>query len=183
MKITAGNPLERGKDIAITNSKEYITKLLQEEFNGYVCIMIKGIHGLQEGVILIHNGKIVAASYDYFYYMRQYTAEPALERTLNAMMAKTGVLDTFSLSSYQVQLVLTLNEEAGLKKPVDAGSLKMPEKYSEEYEKALIQKREEQKKGEIAKKLGLGEFLTGMTKEDLLKIASEEDDQAKRMIK
>jgi len=185
MKITAGNPLERGKDISLTNARDYLLKLLTENFNGYVCATIKAKRGIEEGVILFHNGRIVASSYAYFKYLREYQAEPAMERFLNAMMAKTGVIDSFSLSSYQVQLVMTLNEEASLKNPIDSETLQLPNSYTTKYEDELAKKvvAETGKQTQIMKNLGLTGYLTGVTKEEIMKAAKEEDQRIERMIK
>ena len=186
MRITAGNPLERGKDLSLTNANEYVSKLGQEKFNGYICVTIKGKRGIEEGVLLFHDGRIIASSYDYFYYKRTYQGETALERTANALASKLGIIDVFSLSSYQVQLVMTLNEEASLKKPLEPQNLKIPDAYSTKYEDTLsvsVQQGQEQKTN-LAKKLGLtSDFLKGMTREDILQLAKEEDEKVEKMVK
>ena len=99
MNVAAGNPVERGKYLEQINPKQYVSKLIDEQFNGYLCVAIHGAKGLEEGILFFHSGSIVSSNYEYFKFNKTYLAEEAAERSLNALLAKTGVIDLYSLSS------------------------------------------------------------------------------------
>ncbi len=155
MKLPAGNPIERGKTLKELNAEEHLKKLSEEQFTGYLCVTIHGKKGIEEGILLYHKGKIVASSYEYFYYDRTFKAEEALKRTLNALKANFGVVDYFSLSPSQVQLALTLNDEFNLEKALEFEEINLPKVFSQEFEEKIAEEQGELSKEEFFKKLGL----------------------------
>lgn len=178
MNITAGNPIERAKSLKDTHPKEYLQKLIKQAFSGYVCVCIHGKMGLEEGVMVFHDGWVVSSSYEYFYYNKEYKSTEALERCLNSLLAQVGVIDTFSLSAYQVQLILTLNEESNLPDKIGAENFTLPVNFSFKYEDELRKEmpdEEEITKEEMLKRLGITR-LAGekTTRGELLKKAKEE---------
>lgn len=178
MNIAAGTPLERGKDLRDINPKSYLEKMISEKFNGYISIAIKGKNGFEEGTVVFHNGDLVSSDYDYYKFNKNFKSGEGLERSLNAMHSKEGILDSFSLSSYQVQLVLTLNEEANLKEKVTNDNLKVPDSFSFKYEEELEKElpKEEMSKEQLFNKLGLSDKAgEKTTKEVLIEKAKEED--------
>lgn len=185
MNIAAGNPIERGKYLEQLNPKEYVSKLLDEKFNGYLCVSIHGLRGIEEGVIFFHSGSIVSSNYEYYKFNKAYLGEQALERSLNALLAKTGVVDLYSLSSYQVQLVLTLNEENNLKQKQAKTEIVFPTSFNEAYEKQLIvESGEELSKEELLKKFGLKKTAgKDDTQNQLMNKAREETTQIEKTIK
>ena len=185
MNIAAGSPGERGKYLEQMNPKEYINKLLSEEFNGYLCVTTHGERGIEEGIIFFHTGGIVSSNYEYYKFNKQFLAEDALQRSLNALLAKKGVVDLYSLSSYQVQLVLTLNEENNLKEKVTKKELKFPNSFSDKFEKELItESGEEVPREELLKKFGLTKSIAkDNTRNQLMKKAEAENDQVEETMK
>ena len=177
MNIAAGLPQERGKPLSDMDPKGYISKSMAEKFNGYFSIAIKGKHGLEEGTLVMHNGDIVSSDYEYYRFNKSFKAEDGFERCLNALYAKSGILDSFSLTSYQVQLVLTLNEEANLREKVTRETLKFPDSFSYSFEESLSAglPSGELSRIQLFKKLGLAQDTGGRTtKEALLRKAKSE---------
>jgi hypothetical protein len=178
MNITAGTPVERGKYLEELNPKEYMLKLLKEGFSGYVCVTIHGKLGLEEGNIIMHNGNIVSSDYQYFYFDHEYKAKEALERSLNAFLAPIGVVDVYSLSANQVQLVMTLNEEHNLQVPVSPDLLNIPAAFSYSYEEQLrstVPEEEDLSKEEILKRLGITRYTGSKTTRAELQKMSKQD--------
>ena len=161
MNLTAGNPIERGKDTNTLNTKKYLEKLTQEKFNGYICITNQGQYGIEEGTIILNNAQIVASEYQYYYFNKTHKAQPALERTLNALTNPKGIIDTYSLTSYQIQLVLTLNDENTIKPHQNLQETKLPPKHSNQYENQELQTQQKKTKTpkttreQLLKKFGL----------------------------
>ena len=153
MNIAAGKPVERGRRLTEINVDSYVKKLMSEAFNGYVCIATHGKTGLEEGVLVLHNGQIASSDYDYYAFNKNYTAEEGLARTLNALKAEKGILDSFALSSYQVQLILTLNEECTLKQRVDASTFQIPSVFSNTFEDKLLGEQQAQVEKQVETKV------------------------------
>ncbi len=184
MKLSAGSPVETGKELASIVPAQYVKKLMDESFNGYFCITIHGKQGLEEGIVVFSNGKIVSSNYDYYKFNKSFLAEEALERSLNALNAKIGVIDLFSLNSYQVQLILTLNEENNLKQAVDKENLKILNYFKEDYEKQLAEESGEGiQKEDLFKKFGLTKTIAkDSSMAQLLNKAKSENDEIKKTL-
>src|SRR3989344_7385300 len=132
MNIAVGTPVERGKNTGEFDSYSFLMKLVAERFNGYACVTIAGKTGFEEGVLLFHDGIIAASDFEYYRYNVRFAGDRGLERCYNAFLARNGVLDLFALTTYQVQLVLTLNEDAILSQPVDGSKrvIELPSAFS-----------------------------------------------------
>ncbi len=188
MNITSGTPMEKGTSLGDIRPKEYMARLMEEKFNGYACITIRGKTGIEEGVIIFHNGSIVSCDYEYYKYNARFVAEEALARNLNAFIASKGVLDSFSLSSYQIQLVMTLNEDCNLKTDITSPSmLQFPEAFSYSFEESLVGPAKEPEKGAernvLLKRYGLSRMLgPNVTRSILMESADEENKRIDKMI-
>ena len=176
MNIAVGNAVEMGKILGTFDVKSYLIRLMDEKFNGYVCITALGKTGLEEGLLIFHNGLIASSDYEYYKYNKRFKAEEGLKRTLNAFYAKNGVVDSFSLSVYQVQLILTLNEECNLHEKIGKENLKLPESFSFSFEEELMEKKEEVVSKEVLlKKYGLARlFAPGATRKELIESMKKE---------
>jgi hypothetical protein len=188
MNITSGTPVQKGVSLSDIHAKDYVGKLIEEKFNGYTCITIKGKTGIEEGIVIFHNGNIVASDYEYYRYNKRYVAEDGLERVVNALLAARGIIDTFSLSSYQVQLIMTLNEDANMKNEImSVSSLQFPSAFDYKYEDELAGRGEpEEKQSEreaLLKKYGLSKLMgPKMTRAVLLEGAEDEGDRISKML-
>jgi len=188
MNIASGTPVQKGVTLSDVNPKEHVVKLMREKFNGYTCVTIKGKNGVEEGVLVFHDGNIVSSDYEYYRYNKRYTAEEGLIRTLNAFLASKGVVDSFSLSPYQVQLIMTLNDDCNLKNEImSASSLPFPNAFSYSYEDALMETKRETKeyaKDVLLKKYGLSRMVgPKVTRAVLLESADDENKRIDKMVK
>lgn len=156
MNVPTGEPIERGRKVTKINSRDYVKSLMEKEFTGYSAITIHGETGLEEGIVIYQNGEIVASDYSYFRYNKQYRAKEGLDRAFNALNSRSGVLDTYKLSSHQLQLVITLNDECTLGEPINQENLDIPSMFRREYEEQLIEEEtEEMTREQLMKKYGL----------------------------
>jgi len=188
MNIASGTPVQKGVALSDVNPKEHVVKLMREKFNGYTCVTIKGKNGVEEGVLVFHDGNIVSSDYEYYRYNKRYTAEEGLIRTLNAFLASRGVVDSFSLSPYQVQLIMTLNDDCNLKNEImSASSIPFPNAFSYSYEDALMETKRETKeyaKDVLLKKYGLSRMVgPKVTRAVLLESADDENKRIDKMVK
>jgi len=112
LNLPYGTPIKSGIDVASVDFLALLKELLAKSFNGYLCMTIKGLGGIEEGIILFDNGKVVASFYEYFKYAKTMFGDQAFVRVMNASVAKEGVIDLYQLSNEQVQLILAFNEQA-----------------------------------------------------------------------
>lgn len=112
MNLPSGAAVKTGLDLATVDFFALLRELQLKAFNGYLVVGVPGREGLEEGTLLFDTGKVVASIYEYLAFQRNYYGAEALERTLNAALAKQGVIDVFQLTPEQVQLVLAFNEQA-----------------------------------------------------------------------
>lgn len=156
MNVPTGEPVERGREVQKIQPKEYITNLMDKDFTGYTAVTIHGETGLEEGIAAYKNGEIVSSSYMYFRYNEHYRAEDGMKRFINALNSRNGIIDTYKLSSHQIQLVLTLNEECALEEPVNKEGLEVPAQFNTGYEEKLIKEEtRELTREQLMKKYGL----------------------------
>jgi len=161
MKVPTGEPVERGRKVQKISPKHTIQTLIENDFTGYNTITIHGETGLEEGVIVYKDGYIIGAEYIYFKYNKTYIAEEGLERALNALNSKNGIMDTYKLSSHQLQLAKTMNEENMLQEPIGKEELEVPTTFNKEYEEQLMKKEtKELTQSELLKKYGLTQLET-----------------------
>ncbi len=161
MNLPHGAPVKRAVDISVINFGALIKELKKKVFNGYLCEMVMGVGGIEEGVLLFDNGKIVAAWYDYLKYGKTIEGEGAIKRILNASAAKSGVLDIYQLTNDQVQLILAFNEKAIVVPDENSIINSKIEKFSEFYEnqiKEMIKSSEKESETEVLKKYKLGDI-------------------------
>ncbi|MBR9707521.1 MAG: DUF2226 domain-containing protein, partial [Candidatus Diapherotrites archaeon] len=116
INLPAGKPVERGISIKDTDLKATFDNLSGASLNGYLCLMIDGVDGLEEGVAVFKEGHPVAAAYEYLKHDQLILAEEAMTRLFNAAHAGLGVLDVYSLTKEQADLVLAFNGKAAFKK-------------------------------------------------------------------
>ncbi len=143
MRISAGKVIDKGKATEEINAKEYILNLMNASFNGYITVTAEGNYGLEEGIIVFSEGKIVASSYNYFTFEKEFRAEEALKRSLNAFLNPRAIIDSYALESYQVQLFMTLNDDYLLKEGVGPENLTVPNSFSRDFENEVLHSSKE----------------------------------------
>ncbi len=185
MNIPTGSPVERGREVPKINPRKYMHQLMDQGFRGYNSITIHGETGLEEGTIIYRNGEIISGDYVYFRYNKQYQAEEGIKRALNALRSRNGVIDTYSLTSHQVELILTLNEDCTLREPISKDKLQLPSHFTRDYEEKLIKKKtQELSRDELLRKYGLTALQTSRdTGGQLIQKAREERRSLEKFLK
>lgn len=112
MNLPSGSVVKTDIDVASVDFLGLLKELKNKVFNGYLCITVKGKTGIEEGVVVLDNGKVEAVAYDYLAFVKGLIGSGALARVMNASSAKIGVIDIFQLTNEQVQLIIAFNEQA-----------------------------------------------------------------------
>ncbi|MFH1750659.1 MAG: DUF2226 domain-containing protein [Candidatus Micrarchaeota archaeon] len=157
MNLPPGIPVKTGIDIATIDFAALLRELKEKTFNGYLALTIQGGSGIEEGIVVFDNGKIVASFYEYFKFNKQLFGDLAFQRIVNSAAAIYGVSDIFQLTNDQVQLILAFNEQA-ICLPSDADVKKLhTDKFSTLFEEQIQEGVATGTKTELLKKFKLGD--------------------------
>jgi len=184
MAIAVGKPLELGVDLAKVNSKSLIIGMTKPEFNGFACITISGKTGTEEGLLFFKKGGVIISNYEYFNYGDKFTKNEGLKRCLNALIAKKGIVDKFSVSEEQAKMIQTLKEDEVFE---DSVKVQLPAKFSFEYEEEVMNKHIKEKgvsREDILRRFGITSLrIYESSKEGLMLKAKQEDKDVEKMVK
>jgi hypothetical protein len=182
--IAVGKPEELGTKLASIQPKSYVTKLMGNDFSGYLCYAVSGKTGIEEALVFFNKGKLRIANYAYFKYNTQFTKKEGQQRCMNAFAAKSGVLDRFSVTEDQAKLIMTLKEEEVFK---DDMKIEIPKQFSHKFEDELIEKHVKEKKvsrEDILRRFGITSLRsTEASKEELMIKAKGEDVDIQKLVK
>ncbi len=160
MNIPIGEVVEQHKSFSEIQPFKRLEKLLDSDFNGYFVAAIEGISGLEEGLLLIKEKKIVGAVFVSLRINKQVYGPLALRLVFNLLNSKKGVFDLNKLSRQQIDLIIAFNDRITLEKPVEKQLLL--KLGSGSYQGALVSKilelefESSASKHNLLKKLGLG---------------------------
>lgn len=159
MKIPVGKCSIKSRKIEGDSAIEDFLKVLSREKTGYMTITLKGRTGMEEGIFIIENGKVIGAHYDYLNYESDYVAEKALKRCLNALNADQGIYEVYTVSGEQCELMKVFNEDFLLLESRDKDRIdaSIPMSFSYEYEENEVEEAEETRK-EILKEYNIPDF-------------------------
>ncbi len=170
MNLPAGVSVKTAIDSATIDFFALLKELKDKAFNGYITLAVQGLGGIEEGIVVFDNGKIVASFYDYLKYNKQVFGDLAFQRTVNASAAKYGVLDIFQLTNDQVQLILAFNEQA-ICLPSEGDIKKLrTEEFSPFFEEQVKESAPIGTKGDLLKKFKLGD----VEKKEKVEVTDEE---------
>ena len=116
INLPSGKVVETGVPITEVDLHATLDNLFNASLNGYLCLMIQGTDGIEEGVLIFKAGHPVAGAFEYLKYGQVVLAEEAIIRIFNAAAAKLGILDVFALTKEQVDTVLSFNGKAVFKR-------------------------------------------------------------------
>ncbi len=160
MNIPIGSVEEQQKTFSEEDPFQKAGSLLKSDFSGYLVATIEGISGLEEGLLLIKDSRVVGAAFSALRINKQLYGLTALRLSLNSLKAKKGVFDVNKLSKQQIDLILAFNEKIAIPKPLDQSMLSRlePEKYRGELvsEELKVDLKGGDTKQKILKGLGLG---------------------------
>ena len=155
-----------------------LNELMGKSFNGYLCITVKGGGGIEDGVLVFDNGKIVASTYEYLKHGKTLMGEPAFVRIVNAGAAHHGIVDIFQLANEQVEMVLAFNENAiFVPNEKDLKNLKVSEFSNFFEEQATKGEEKAASKSELMKKYRLEDLREGAPETGLAEDAEESDEE------
>ncbi len=134
--MVAGTPIKTLVDLTQVDLRQLVDKELgAKKFCGYVCLTIRSANGFEEGVLLLDGGKIVGCSYEYLAFGKQFFGKNAFQRFVNALAAKSGVIDVFELKPDDVHGMLALNHE--MLYPASGKDLVKPNEFSPFFEQEV----------------------------------------------
>ncbi len=140
MNLPAGEVVTDAAPVELKAFSDLLQDLGKRSFNGYVAWLGRGYDGLEEGVVLFSEGKIVAASYEHLKYDHIIDGKDALEPAANVLAAKHVVYSVVSLTAPKINLVLAFNEKAKLPSPISPKNVLglVPATYSDRWVKEII---------------------------------------------
>ncbi|MCD6415052.1 MAG: DUF2226 domain-containing protein [Candidatus Diapherotrites archaeon] len=143
MSIPVGTQKIKGEKVSANKLLEDVHAFMEQNSTGYFCITIKGKYGMEEGLLIIENGRAIGANYEYLNFDKAFNANDGLTRVLNAFHAKYGIYDCFELSVQQIELLKIFNENMLFLEPMDYQVLEgmIPVSFSYEFEEALVSKK------------------------------------------
>jgi hypothetical protein len=160
MNIPIGSIEEQQKTFSESNPFEKMAALLKSDFSGYLVATVEGVSGLEEGLLLVRDSKVVGAAFSALRVKKQVYGLKALRLSLNCLKAAKGVFDVNRLSRQQIDLILAFNEKIAIPKPLDQAMLSRlePEKYRHEIvsEELEVDLKGGDTKQKLLKGLGLG---------------------------
>ncbi|MBS3061837.1 MAG: hypothetical protein J4215_04625 [Candidatus Diapherotrites archaeon] len=142
---------------------ERVFELQKQKFSGYLVATIEGASGVEEGLLFLLEGKVVACAYSLDAFDIISYAQTGLQLFFNALAAPNGIVDVYGLSRQQVELILALEEKIGVEDPGSGLRSLVAKRYSAELVQKLIPKESrpaaaDSRKFEVLKKIELGEL-------------------------
>ncbi len=161
MDLPAGTPIREGMDTGSVDFRKLFPTLSQHDLTGYLAVDIMTNNGIEEGILLLNNGEVVAAEYIYVAKEIFVRGDGALPLVMNACVGE-GRFDICELGADELLYAREKNREDVLKyKPTEKELLALlPDTFTE---KVPDQKTEAVIKPEKITKAG------GVSREDVLK--------------
>ena len=151
-----------GKKLSELDFMTEAQDLLDKGFIGYAVLTIEGLDGVEEGLLFFREGRLVGAIYDFLKYGVTVYAQDALPAVFNAAAAEHGVLDAYSLSRQQMELVSAFQGKMVLANPLEKKDLLKlkADSYSDYYARKFLggKLKSEATRAEILKRFGLGKL-------------------------
>jgi hypothetical protein len=160
MNLPVGAAKETGLQLSQEGLSQTALALSREGFTGYLVLTIEGVKGVEEAVLFFKGFEIIGTIYEFSRYNKTIYGDEAFKLSLNAGAAEHGVMDVYSLTKQQLDLVLAFNNKILLRAPVGIRTLHshkvkaFKSELSEKYLTGLIQKKHS--KLEVLKRFGLG---------------------------
>ena len=160
MNIPTGEIVEENFSLKGVSLSQKVLTLMEESFTGYLVLTSVGRGGIEEGLVLMREGKAIGAVYEYLKFRKIVYGNIALGLLLNAGMAEHGVMDISKLSRQQAELATAFNEKMALAVEISDSDLAkiIPNEYNPAFAEKAIEKELETKesKFDVFKKFGLG---------------------------
>jgi hypothetical protein len=171
MNLPPGTMLKTGLETSSVSLPALVKELMKKKFNGYLAVVIPGLGGVEEGILIFDDGRVVASSYEYLFYHKLMLGKDAFARVMNASSSKNGVIDVVELTNEQVHLLLAFTE-AAIYVPTDAEINAPPKEFTYDLEIAMRSNQMPQTREQLLKKYKLGEAAAN-AKEDEIKLKED----------
>lgn len=163
MNLPTGNIVEQGIKLNEFNLKQTMHALMGKKFSGYLVLTIEGVDGLEEGILLLKNGSLIASIYEYSKYAVKVFGDKAVAQAFNASTAQYGIVDVCNLSNQQVDLVVAFNDKIKLTRPIESKAIDqfIPKEFSREFAEeslAEVLQQEKESKTDVLSRLGLSDM-------------------------
>jgi len=159
MNLPIGEAVERNLNLREFDARGTVTGLFDRLFSGYLVVTIDGFGGMEEGVLLFKKGVLLGSIYEYTNYDIVVFGEPAMVQSINAMSAQYGVVDVYSLSNQQVDLVTAFNDRVKISRAIQKRELSglFGREFSDQYARQVLSGvlKEHESRETVFKKLGL----------------------------
>lgn len=159
MNLPIGEVLSQGVNFKEVDGKKLVESFFDKKFSGYMVVTIEGVDGIEEGIILFKEGRMVGAFYDYDLEGITIFGDTSIPHVFNSFAAEHIVADIVSLSNQQVDLVTAFNDKAKLEKPISRGQIGklIPKVFSNQLAQSVLTEisTEKDSKKDIFKKFGL----------------------------
>ncbi|MAG18136.1 MAG: hypothetical protein CL944_01540 [Candidatus Diapherotrites archaeon] len=159
MNLPVGEVISQGVNFKEVDSKRLVQSLYEKNFSGYVIVAVEGYDGLEEGMLLFKQGKMVGAYHEYDLHGITVFGDDSITHVFNSFAAEYVVGDLVSLSNQQVDLVTAFNDKTKLEAPISKADIQklIPKVYSSELAKNILSEvvQEKDNRKDVFKKLGL----------------------------
>ena len=160
MNLPVSEVIEQGTKTIDFNYRKKAEGLMLKEFSGYIVSTTDGFDGIEEGVLILRKGYIVAALYEILNYCITVFGDSSIKHIANSFMNKKGIVDVYGLTNQQVDLVTAFNDKIKLARPITKKEISKTylDRFSEEFSKELLKEviSSHESKESVLKKFGLG---------------------------
>lgn len=154
MRLPAGQRIAQEKNLAEIDFPMMLYGLIEEEHTGYVVVTSKTELGIEEGLIILRQGVIAGSYFEFMKFDVTFYGEKALPHVFNAVKAEKGIVEVYSISMHELDLVTAFNED-----------LKVEKEYSQ---RDLENMAQESYNLELSEEALKDKISKGATKHDLL---------------
>jgi hypothetical protein len=123
MNLPVGAVKEKGIALPSFRVKEKFIALMNESFTGYAVLTLEGFQGIEEGVTFFKKGSLVAVIYEYAKQDAVFYGDLAIAQLWNGYGAQYGIIDIYTLTAQQFDLVSAFNEKILLSTPLNNDEL------------------------------------------------------------
>jgi hypothetical protein len=148
----------KGKRLESRSVTSDLKSFMEERDSGYFCVTVRGNHGLQEALMIVENGLLIGAHFEYLKFGKTFDADDALKRGLNSFFAPQGIYDSYELSVQQMELLKIFNEDMLFLEPKSIQTLEgmIPISYSTHFE-AEVASQTEKNQEDLLEEHGLSQ--------------------------
>ena len=142
MDFPVGSVVEQLQETKTSDFSQKLSVLQQQNFTGYIVETIDGVYGLEEGMLFMKQGQVIACLHRFESNGYELRGQEALQFFFNGARA-TGFFDVVQLSNQQIDLVTAFDEKLLLTQQLDLKDLTklIPVAYSTQFVENYFQQK------------------------------------------